>query len=57
MRALLGIVLAVAGLWAGYWWVGSTAVERGAVDWFAAQEAWLPVTVGLRFPAFPTALI
>lgn len=39
MRALLGIVLAVAGLWAGYWWVGSTAVERGAVDWFAAQEA------------------
>lgn len=38
MRALLGIVLAVAGLWAGYWWVGSTAVERGAVDWFAAQE-------------------
>ena len=39
MRALLGIVLAVAGLWAGYWWVGSSAVERGAVDWFAAQEA------------------
>jgi hypothetical protein len=39
MRALLGIVLAVAALWAGYWWVGSSAVERGAVDWFAAQEA------------------
>lgn len=39
MRALLWIVLALAALWSGYWWVGSTEVQRGAVDWFAAQSA------------------
>jgi hypothetical protein len=39
MRALLWGILAIAGLWSGYWWVGSTAVERSAVDWFAAQSA------------------
>ena len=39
MRALLWGILAIAGLWSGYWWVGSTAVEKSVVDWFAAQNA------------------
>lgn len=37
MRALLWGTLIVAGLWAGYWWVGSVAVKRAAESWFAAQ--------------------
>ncbi len=39
MRALTWIVGILALLWSGYWFVGSRAVENGAVDWFAAQNA------------------
>ncbi len=39
MRALLWGLLIAAGLWAGYWWVGSTAMQRGTENWFAAQSA------------------
>ena len=37
MRALLLVVLVAAGLWGGYWFVGSRAVEQGVEGWFAAQ--------------------
>ncbi len=37
MRALLTLVLVAAALWAGYWFVGSRALERSAEAWFAAQ--------------------
>ena len=37
MRALLWIVLAAAGVWGGYWWVGSGAIEREVNAWFAQQ--------------------
>ena len=36
MRRLIWAVLAVSGLWGGYWFVGSTALERAARDWLAA---------------------
>lgn len=39
MRALLLIVLVMSGLWAGYWFVGSRAVEQGVTGWFAAQAS------------------
>lgn len=39
MRALLVTILVAAALWAGYWFVGSRALESGVADWFAAQEA------------------
>ncbi len=39
MRALTWIVGILAVLWAGYWFIGSRAVETGAVDWFATQNA------------------
>lgn len=39
MRALLLIVLVVSGLWAGYWFLGSRAVEQGVTGWFAAQAS------------------
>ena len=38
MRAILVIVLVVAGLWGGYWFVGSRAMEQAAGNWFAAQQ-------------------
>lgn len=37
MRALLVIVLVLAALWSGYWFVGSRALERGVEQWFVAQ--------------------
>lgn len=39
MRALLIAVLALAALWAGYWFVGSRVLERSVEDWIAAQPA------------------
>ena len=39
MRWLLGIVLALALIWGGYWLVGAIAIERGAEDFFASQGA------------------
>ncbi len=39
MRAILWIVLALGVLWGGYWFVGSTAVERSVRQWFDAQSA------------------
>ena len=36
MRALLWVVLLVSGLWGGYWFVGASAVERGAEAAFAS---------------------
>lgn len=39
MRALTWIVGILALVWAGYWFFGSRAVERGATAWFAAQTA------------------
>lgn len=37
MRALLAVILVISGLWAGYWFVGSQAMERGVTAWFTAQ--------------------
>ena len=45
MRALLVVVLVVSGLWSGYWFVGSQAMERGATGWFAAQTG-APIEAG-----------
>jgi len=35
MRLLSIIVVTAASLWGGYWFVGSTAVEKGLVTWLA----------------------
>lgn len=39
MRALFWGLLIVAALWAGYWVVGSRALQRSTEQWFAAQSA------------------
>lgn len=38
MRALLWIVLIVAALWSGYWFVGARATEGAVTQWFASQD-------------------
>lgn len=37
MRLLQVLVLALATLWGGYWFIGSRALERAASGWFQAQ--------------------
>lgn len=39
MRWLLWLSLALGAVWAGYWFVGSNAVENGVTQWFQAQAA------------------
>lgn len=39
MRGLMGIALVLAGLWGGWWLVGSRGVEAAATRWFAEQTA------------------
>lgn len=46
MRALLIAILVVAGLWAGYWVVGSRAMESNVERWFAAPHGGLVATRG-----------
>ena len=55
MRALLVTVLVAATLWAGYWFVGSRAMERAAEGWFAAQQggALVAQRSGLSVAGFP----
>lgn len=39
MRALLWLVLIAGALWGGYWFAGSTVLERSANQWFDDQAA------------------
>lgn len=39
MRVLIWIAVVFAALWGGYWFVGSTVVERGVAQWFDDQAA------------------
>ena len=44
MRRLIWAVLAVSGLWGGYWFVGSTALERAARGWLASAAPGVTAT-------------
>ncbi|MDN5786342.1 DUF2125 domain-containing protein [Pseudorhodobacter sp.] len=39
MRWLIRIVLVLAVLWGGYWYIGQRAFEAGAANWFAQMQA------------------
>ena len=39
MRAVTVVVLALGVLWGGYWFVGSTALQKGVETWFTDQVA------------------
>jgi hypothetical protein len=51
MRLLTIIVAILASLWGGYWFVGSSALERAAKDWFTTQSA--ARYTGLSVAGFP----
>ncbi|WP_424944388.1 DUF2125 domain-containing protein [Aliiroseovarius crassostreae] len=55
MRKLIVIILVLAGAWAGYWWVGAGAAERGYKAWFDARrtEGWVAEYTDLRVQGFP----
>ena len=55
MRVLSGIVLAATVLWSGYWFAGSSAVQRGAGAWFeqAAAQGLVAHNGGLRASGYP----
>ncbi|MXQ08491.1 DUF2125 domain-containing protein [Alphaproteobacteria bacterium GH1-50] len=55
MRRLLVVILAAAGLWMGYWAVGSIALERALNGWVEARrdEGWAADLGGLDVRGFP----
>lgn len=55
MRKLITLILVVSGLWAGYWFVGSTAVERGLTTWLSERqnEGWIADYDTLKTRGFP----
>lgn len=55
MRTLLVIVLVAAGLWGGYWFVGSRALDQAVEGWFAAQtgDPLLAEQSGVDVQGFP----
>lgn len=56
MRKLTVFVLVIFGLYAGYWFVGSAAVERGLNTWLADRQddAWLVEYSDLNTRGFPS---
>lgn len=56
MRWLIGLVVAAFVLWGGYWFVGSSAMQRGAERWFADAPAHglVAENTGLRVRGFPS---
>ena len=56
MRTAFVVVLAALGLWAGYWAVGSIALDRGLSGWLEdrAAEGWLAEYSELTVEGFPS---
>jgi hypothetical protein len=53
MRRLIGAVLAVAGIWAGYWFAGSTLLERSLRDALAGAAPGITVA-SVEVAGFPS---
>lgn len=55
MRKLIVIILVLAGAWAGYWWIGAGAAQRGYEAWFDTRrtEGWVADYTDLRVQGFP----
>lgn len=56
MRILLYVTLGAAAVYGGYWFVGSTAVESGATQWFEDRraEGWVADYSDLSTVGFPS---
>ncbi|MGS4944324.1 DUF2125 domain-containing protein [Meridianimarinicoccus sp. RP-17] len=55
MRILLAVILVAAVAWAGYWFLGAQAVERGLRGWLDARtaEGWVVSVERLETAGFP----
>lgn len=55
MRILLAVILVAAAAWAGYWFLGAQAIERGLRGWLDARaaEGWVVSVGGIRTIGFP----
>ncbi|MFX0546917.1 DUF2125 domain-containing protein [Roseovarius sp. S1116L3] len=56
MKILLAICLALAAAWAGYWFIGSSALKSGLAAWFDARraEGWVAEYDTLQVQGFPS---
>src|SRR5690606_13559785 len=55
MRLLLAIVIIAAAAWAGYWFIGSSALRSGITAWFDARESegWVADYSKISVRGFP----
>lgn len=55
MRLLLAIVIIAAAAWAGYWFIGSSALRSGITAWFDARESegWVADYSKISVQGFP----
>lgn len=58
MRKLTSLIIILFGLYAGYWFIASSAVERGLAAWLQARQAegWLVEYSDLNTRGFPNRL-
>ena len=58
MRWLFGVILTVATLWSGYWFVAASAVEKGLAGWLDARQSdgWVAEYTDLATNGFPNRL-
>lgn len=58
MKRLLVVILLAAGLWSGYWFVASSAVESGLEGWFEDRraEGWQADYSDLGVAGFPNRI-
>ena len=58
MRWLLGVMLTVAMLWSGYWFIASNAVETGLAGWLDARQSdgWVAEYTDVTTQGFPNRL-
>jgi hypothetical protein len=55
MRILLAVILVAAAAWAGYWFLGAQAIERGLRGWLDARaaEGWVVSVDRVNTAGFP----
>ena len=56
MKKLLVVIVVLSSLWAGYWFVGSTAAKAGFENWFEARRAdgWQAEYTDITLLGFPS---
>lgn len=55
MRRLIAVIVILAGLWGGYWFVGKSALEAGLAGWIEDRraEGWVAEYAALSVRGFP----